>query len=77
MTKDDVPILKESAGKQLEIRCTDGEVLEIKVISVSESEGDVVYDLISTNRPERYTGHASKTSYLTAFSEIDTVGSIK
>jgi hypothetical protein len=74
MTEDAIPILKESSGKQLEIHCKDGEVMEIKIISVSESERDVVYDLVSTNRPERYIGQNTKaTSYLTTFDEIDTV----
>jgi hypothetical protein len=74
MTEDAIPILKESTGKQLEIHCKDGEVMEIKIISVSESERDVVYDLISTSRPDRYTGqNTTSTSYLTTFDEIETV----
>jgi hypothetical protein len=47
--------------------------MKIRVISVSELEGDVVYAVISTNRPDRYAIHPSPTSYLTPFSEIDTV----
>jgi len=66
MTEADVRILKENNGKQVGVRCMDGEIMKIKVISASESEGDVVYDLISTNKPERY-------AHLTKFDEIDTV----
>ena len=73
MTEADVRILKENNGKQVGVRCMDGEIMKIKVISASESEGDVVYDLISTNKPERYAGRAPNTAHLTKFDEIDTV----
>jgi hypothetical protein len=73
MTDADIKLLKENDGKQVEIRCKDGEVIRVTVTFVSESEGDVVCDLISSSRPERYSQRSSEVSYSILFKDIDTV----
>jgi hypothetical protein len=73
MTASEIELLKASCGKRLEIRCTDGEVMKVAVVFVSEAEGDVIYDLISTNRQERYSGRTGGEAYSTPFREIDSL----
>jgi hypothetical protein len=73
MTIAEIRVLKENQDREVEIRCTDGEVMQVKVLLVSESECDVIYDLISTNRPERYPIRPEKVCYATAFRDIETI----
>lgn len=46
--------LRENEGKVLRITSTEGEVMSARVLHVSKEYGDVVIDILSTNRPERY-----------------------
>lgn len=47
--------------------------MEVAVVFVSESERDVIYDLISTNKRERYSGRTGGEAYSTPFAEIESV----
>ena len=73
MTSVEVELLKANCGKRVEIRCADGEVMEVDMVFVSESERDVVYDLISTNKGDRYSGRTGGEAYSTGFDEIESV----
>ena len=73
MTSAEIELLKANCGKRMEIRCADGEVMQIHVVFISESERDVIYDLISTNREDRYSGRSGGEAYSTPFNEIDSV----
>jgi hypothetical protein len=73
MTDDEIELLKASVGKTVELSCTDGEVVQARVFSVSETERDVVYDLVSSNMPVRYCSRKGNEAYLTPFAEIDSV----
>lgn len=68
MTDAEILVLKQSDGKEVEIRCKDGELMAVRVLLVSESERDVIYDLISSNRPERY---CSGAAYSVSFDDIE------
>ena len=73
MTSAEVELLKANCGKRVEIRCADGEAMEVDVVFVSESERDVIYDLISTNKGDRYSGRTGGEAYSTRFDEIESV----
>jgi hypothetical protein len=60
-------------GKTIELSCTDGEVVQAYVISVSEQDKDVVYDLVSSNMAERYQNRQGNEAYLTPFEEIESI----
>lgn len=47
-------ILKRNEGKVVRINFDDGEAVVARVIDVSQEDEDVIYRLISTNRPNRY-----------------------
>jgi len=76
VTSAGIELLKSNCGKRVEIRCADGEVMEVAVVFVSESERDVIYDLISTNRGDRYSGRTGGEAYSTPFDDIESVRAV-
>ena len=55
MTEDDLMLLRSKEGKEpVKICFTDGEEAVVKVLSVSETERDVIYDLVSSNFANKY-----------------------
>jgi len=73
MTPDDLRILKENLDGVVQITCIDGEIIRANIISVSEEEGDIVFDLISTNRPDKYEKLDQQPAYLLRFVHIASV----
>ena len=59
-------------GLPVQFHCRDGEIIVGKLHSVSEEEMDVIYDLISSNRQDRYQSIANCAFRLT-FEEIEFV----
>jgi hypothetical protein len=60
MKQGDIERLRKSEGGTVKITCSDGEILEAKILHVDEEYRDVVYDLLSSTRPEKYPqGQAS------------------
>ena len=47
-------ILKRNEGKVVRVTFNDGEAALASVIDVSEEDEDVIYRLVSTNRPDKY-----------------------
>lgn len=76
MTPRELGILKENVDRIVEIKCTDGEVMSAKLISVSEREEDIVFDLISTNRPDKYEKLDQQPAYLLRFVRIASVQAV-
>lgn len=62
--------LREFQDKLVVLRSTEGEVMRIKVTFVSRSAGDLIYDLIETNQPERYAGATANAAYSIPFAYI-------
>ena len=54
MTPEDVERLRRHEGKIVRIDCTDGEILEAKIVHVDDEYQDVMYDLVSSTKPEKY-----------------------
>jgi len=55
------------------IRTSDGEVVLARGRFISESERDLIYDLISTSRESQYEKHDEQPAYLIKFDDIESV----
>ena len=61
--------LRESEGRVVRIACSDGELLEAKILHVDDEYRDIVYDLVSSTAPDKYKkGQAS--SYVIRWDDI-------
>lgn len=65
----DIELLKTRIDGKVQLHCKDGEIVVGTLHFVSEEERDVVYDLISSNRMERYQSHGD-SAYRLTFEEI-------
>jgi small nuclear ribonucleoprotein (snRNP)-like protein len=54
MTQPQLEMLKNSAGKAVTIPCADGEILRGTIAYIDDEYRDVTFDLVSSNRPEKY-----------------------
>ena len=72
MTDADLTCLKSNIDKLVEIDTIDGEHFIAKVISVFDAEEnpDMFYDLISTNKPERYVRREENVGYSIPLAQI-------
>ena len=73
MTPAQIELLKGALGNDVELVCTDGEIVQAHVISVSDLEQDVIYDLISSNMSDRYQSRPSNAAYMTPFDQIEDI----
>ena len=73
MNEADLRLLKLSVDKLVRITRNDGEVLVAKVHAVSDEHGDVVFDLVSTNRESRYEKHDEQPAYAIDYKDIKSV----
>ena len=73
MNDADLQLLKTNVGQRVILRCADGEVILAEIHSVSEEDRDVIYDVVSSNRPGNSGKNANGPAYLLSFSELDSV----
>jgi small nuclear ribonucleoprotein (snRNP)-like protein len=72
MNKENIHFLKSKIDNcTINIHCVDGEEIAAKVVSVSEAEKDIVCDIISTNRQEKYKN--KQAACLIRYEEIESV----
>lgn len=76
MNDKDLETLKQNDNRTVRIRTCDGEVMIVKVMFVSESDQDVIYDLISTTRESQYEKHDVQPAYRISFEEVESVEAI-
>jgi hypothetical protein len=67
----DLQFLKASVGKTVRIFCSDGEVLLARIHAVSDEDGDIIYDLISTTKESHYEKRDLQPAYLISFRDIE------
>jgi hypothetical protein len=70
MTEHDIQLLKDNDQKMLRLHLTDGEVVTVKVLFVSESEQDVIVDLISSTNITRYPKDDIQPAFQYRFRDI-------
>jgi hypothetical protein len=68
MTLDETRILKEHIDTRVDIVFRDGEHATIRLLSVSDSERDIIYEVISSSREWR-----DGVAYLATFNQIEAV----
>jgi small nuclear ribonucleoprotein (snRNP)-like protein len=73
MDAKDIELLKDSIDHTVVLRCTDGEVIVAEIHSVSEEDQDIIYDVVSSSRPDEYRGTGEKAAYLIPMSEVSSV----
>jgi hypothetical protein len=73
MDAETLQTLKIQVDKIAKIICFDGEVIVAKILFVSETEEDVIYDLVSTNRESQYEKHDKQPAYQVCFRDIKSV----
>jgi hypothetical protein len=61
MTAEQAERLRQSEGKVVKITCSDGELLEAKIIDVDDEHEDVIFDLVSSTTMEKYPRGTSAT----------------
>ncbi len=79
MPTDTHGLSAEHEGKRLRMHFLDGEVCEIKLLHFEVHENCefcegyawFMYDIISTNRPDRYNDLSGKCAYSSQFEEIE------
>jgi hypothetical protein len=54
MTNDDVERLRQCEKKIVTINCSNGELLRAKILHVDDEYRDVIFDLLSSSKPETY-----------------------
>ena len=60
MKKEWIERLRQNEGKVVKINCSDGELLEAKIIHVDDEHRDAIYYLVASTTPEKYKqGNAS------------------
>jgi hypothetical protein len=73
MDAHDLEVLKTSRRRELQIRSFDGEVLIATVFLISDEEQDVMVELVSSNRPDKYEAMGVHPALLFKFRDIDSV----
>lgn len=73
MTKDEITLVKSKVYKgPVTIVFMDGVVVTAKIFFISDSEEDITYDMLVTDRPEKYLAHTSR--YMTtSWTDIQSV----
>ncbi len=70
MDDTDAGFLKQGIGRQIAIRFRDGEITPAEPLLVSDEDQDLIYDVVSSNRPEKCPALRS-VAYCASFSEIE------
>lgn len=73
MTIEDLNVLKAHIDQTVRLDCIDGEVIKAKLILVSEEDQDIIFDLICTNRQDKYEKLDRQPAYLLRFQHIQHV----
>lgn len=70
MTERDILALKENDGKTVRLHMNDGETVTARVLFVSESEHDVIVDLLASTNVGRYPKDDVQPAFQYRFADI-------
>ena len=73
MTEQDLLVIKAGVNRIVRILCCDGEVIVAKIHAISDEDQDVICDLLSTSRPDKYEKYSEQPALLIKLVEIDHV----
>jgi hypothetical protein len=77
MTTAEVEMLHANVDLSLRLAFGDGGIVTAKIVSISDEEQDVIYDVMASNRPDKYPDGFAKSAYLAHFEEISRVEQIE
>ena len=77
MNEKDLQLLIRNDHRIVRLHMKDGELVTAKVLFVSETEQDVIVDLISSTTPARYEKSDVQPAFQYSFADIDWVESIE
>jgi hypothetical protein len=77
MNQKDIETLKQNDNRLVRLTTRDGEVVIARVRFVSDSNQDLIYDLISTTKESQYEKHDEQPAYRIDFNEIKSVETVK
>ncbi len=73
MTDEDLKTLRQHQNRIVRIHTLDREVFTARVLFISDSEEDVIYDLIATSRESQYEKCDEQPAYRILFKDIASV----
>lgn len=73
MTENDLQILRDYDQRVVRLHLNDGEIVTAKVLFVSETEQDVIVDLLSSTKLDRYPKDDVQPAFQYAFKDIVSV----
>ena len=73
MNPEDIETLKHNDNRLVRLTTCDGEVMFARVRFVSDSNQDLIYDLISTSKESQYEKHDEQLAYRIDFKDIESV----
>jgi hypothetical protein len=75
MSDDDLQLLKSNIDKSVRLHCIDGEMLVATIIYVWDEYGDITFDVVSTNQPEKYEKYpgSAYTKKLQDIASVETI----
>jgi hypothetical protein len=73
VTEDEIKFLKDHDHQTVLLHLKDGEVVKAKILFVSETEQDVIVDLISCTNIARYQKDDVQPTYQYLFKDIKSV----
>jgi hypothetical protein len=69
MNAEQIERLRKNEGRVIKITCSDGELLEAKIVHVDDEHRDVIYDLVSSTKPEKYP-QGTASAYVIRLADI-------
>jgi hypothetical protein len=76
MNQKDIETLKQNDNRLVRVTTRDGEVMIAKVRFVSDSNQDLIYNLVSTTKESQYEKHDEQPAYRIDFKDIESVEAV-
>ncbi len=76
MNQKDIETLKQNDNGLVRLTTCDGEVMIARVRFVSDSNQDLIYDLVSTTKESQYEKHDEQPAYCIDFKDIKSVEAV-
>ena len=76
MNQIDIETLKQNDNGLVRLTTCDGEVMIARVRFVSDSNQDLIYDLVSTTKESQYEKHDEQPAYCIDFKDIKSVEAV-
>lgn len=76
MNQEDLETLRHNDNRLVRLTTCDGEIMIARVRFVSDSNQDLIYDLISTTKESQYEKHDEQPAYRIEFKDIVSVEAV-